>query len=63
VLAGVTDRVLYLDADILCFNRVDELVDMDISQDIAVVVPDARSPCSAGWRRWDWHTMNISTAA
>lgn len=41
VLAGVTDRVLYLDADILCFNRVDELVDMDISQDIAVVVPDA----------------------
>jgi len=41
VLRGVTDRVLYLDADILCFNRVDELVDMDISNDIAVVIPDA----------------------
>ena len=41
VLADVTDRVLYLDADILCFNRLDALVDMDISQDIAVVVPDA----------------------
>ncbi|WP_075259392.1 glycosyltransferase family 8 protein [Herbaspirillum camelliae] len=41
VLAEVTDRVLYLDADILCFNRLDALVDMDISQDIAVVVPDA----------------------
>jgi len=36
-----TDRVLYLDADILCFSAVDELVDMDISADIAVVVPDA----------------------
>lgn len=41
VLQGVTDRVLYLDADILCFNRIDDLVDMDISNDIAVVVPDA----------------------
>ncbi|MBP0597669.1 UDP-glucose--(glucosyl) LPS alpha 1,3-glucosyltransferase WaaO [Herbaspirillum sp. LeCh32-8] len=41
VLRGVTDRVLYLDADILCFNKLDELVDMDISSDIAVVVPDA----------------------
>ena len=36
-----TDRVLYLDADILCFSAVDELVDMDISADIAVVIPDA----------------------
>ncbi|MBG7621084.1 UDP-glucose--(glucosyl) LPS alpha 1,3-glucosyltransferase WaaO [Herbaspirillum sp. AP02] len=41
VLAQVTDRVLYLDADILCFNRLDELVDMDISGDIAAVIPDA----------------------
>jgi len=41
VLQGVTDRVLYLDADILCFNRIDEMVDMDISDQIAVVVPDA----------------------
>jgi UDP-glucose:(glucosyl)LPS alpha-1,3-glucosyltransferase len=41
VLRDVTDRVLYLDADILCFNRMDEMIDMDISNDIAVVVPDA----------------------
>jgi len=41
VLQGQTDRVLYLDADILCFGRLDEMVDMDISGDIAVVVPDA----------------------
>lgn len=41
VLRGQTERVLYLDADILCVGRLDELVDMDISNDIAVVVPDA----------------------
>lgn len=41
VLRGQTDRVLYMDADILCFNKVDDMVDMDISDDIAVVVPDA----------------------
>lgn len=41
VLQGQTERVLYLDADILCVNRLDELVDMDISRDIAVVAPDA----------------------
>ena len=41
VLQGQTDRVLYLDADILCVSQLDELVDMDISADIAVVVPDA----------------------
>jgi lipopolysaccharide biosynthesis glycosyltransferase len=40
VLQGQIDRVLYLDADILCVNRLDELVDMDISRDIAVVAPD-----------------------
>ncbi len=41
VLQGLTDRVLYLDADILCVNKLDELVDMDISEEIAIVVPDA----------------------
>jgi lipopolysaccharide biosynthesis glycosyltransferase len=41
VLQGMTDRVLYLDADILCVSALDELVDMDIRDDIAVVVPDA----------------------
>ncbi|MGE5621868.1 MAG: glycosyltransferase family 8 protein, partial [Bacillota bacterium] len=41
ILKGITDRVLYLDADILCVGKLDELVKMDISNDIAVVVPDA----------------------
>lgn len=41
VLQGQTNRVLYLDADILCVSRMDELIDLDVRQDIAVVVPDA----------------------
>lgn len=41
VLQGVTDRVLYLDADILCVNKLDDMIAMDISNDIAVVVPNA----------------------
>jgi lipopolysaccharide biosynthesis glycosyltransferase len=41
VLRGRTNRVLYLDADILCVGKLDEMIAMDISQDIAVVVPDA----------------------
>lgn len=41
VLQDLTARVLYLDADILCVGKLDEMTDMDISQDIAVVVPDA----------------------
>lgn len=41
ILKGITDRVLYLDADILCVGKLDELIEMDISNDIAVVVPDA----------------------
>ena len=41
MLQGVTDRVLSLDADVLCVGKIDELVQMDISQEIAVVVPDA----------------------
>jgi lipopolysaccharide biosynthesis glycosyltransferase len=41
VLRGQTDRVLYLDADILCVGKLDEMIAMDISADIAVVVPDA----------------------
>ncbi len=50
-LQGVTDRVLYLDADILCVGKIDELIEMDISADIALVVPDAeettRRRCAA----------------
>ena len=41
VLRGQTDRVLYLDADILCVGVLDELIALDIADDIAVVVPDA----------------------
>lgn len=41
VLQAQTDRVLYLDADILCVGRLDEIIDMDIGSDIALVVPDA----------------------
>lgn len=41
VLQDQATRVLYLDADILCVGKVDEMVDMDIAADIAVVVPDA----------------------
>ena len=41
VLREQTNRVLYLDADILCVNKLDEMIAMDISKDIAVVVPDA----------------------
>lgn len=41
VLTGVASRVLYLDADILCVGRLDELIAMDIRDDIAAVVADA----------------------
>ncbi len=51
ILKGVTDKVLYLDADILCVGKIDELIAMDLSQDIAAVVPDAeittRRRCAA----------------
>jgi UDP-glucose:(glucosyl)LPS alpha-1,3-glucosyltransferase len=35
--------VLYLDADILCVGSIDEMIRMDISDTIAVVVPDAEA--------------------
>jgi UDP-glucose:(glucosyl)LPS alpha-1,3-glucosyltransferase len=41
VLRAQTDRVLYLDADILCVGSLDEMIALDISRDVAVVVPDA----------------------
>ncbi|MDC8758893.1 glycosyltransferase family 8 protein [Janthinobacterium fluminis] len=40
-LRGQSERVLYLDADILCVGPLDELAALDIGADIAVVVPDA----------------------
>lgn len=47
VLKDVTDRVLYLDADMLCVGNVDELAVTDISDTIALVVPDV------GWATKD----------
>lgn len=41
VLRGQTERVLYLDADILCVGKLDEMIALDTSADVAVVVPDA----------------------
>lgn len=44
ILKDVTDRVLYLDADILCTGSLDELASMDLSDTIALVVSDV------GWK-------------
>lgn len=41
VLRGQSARVLYLDADILCVGQLDAMIALDISADIALVVPDA----------------------
>jgi lipopolysaccharide biosynthesis glycosyltransferase len=41
MLAGIADRVLYLDADILCLGALDELFEIDFDGKLAVVVPDA----------------------
>lgn len=41
VLKGQADRVLYLDADILCLGALDELITIDFDGKLAVVVPDA----------------------
>ena len=39
-LRGVTDRVLYLDADILCLGSVAELMAMDLSDNIVALIDD-----------------------
>lgn len=41
MLNGQAERVLYLDADILCVGKLDEMIALDIGHDIAAVVPDA----------------------
>lgn len=43
VLRDVTDKVLYLDADILCVGKVDELLQHDMDAVVALVVPDAEA--------------------
>lgn len=40
ILHGQIKRILYLDADILCVNNIDDLINLDISSDIIVVVKD-----------------------
>jgi UDP-glucose:(glucosyl)LPS alpha-1,3-glucosyltransferase len=41
MLKGMAERVLYLDADILCLGALDALIDIDFDGKLAVVVPDA----------------------
>ncbi|MDY7580016.1 glycosyltransferase [Herbaspirillum sp. RTI4] len=43
VLKEVAAKVLYLDADILCVGDVRELLEADVSEEIALVVPDAEA--------------------
>ncbi|WDZ95089.1 glycosyltransferase [Herbaspirillum sp. WKF16] len=40
VLKDVTDRVFYLDADMLCIGSLDELAAMDLEDTVALVVED-----------------------
>ncbi|WP_211461896.1 glycosyltransferase family 8 protein [Collimonas silvisoli] len=50
-LRGICDKVLYLDADILCVGSMAELLPMDFGDSAAIVVPDAdettRRRCAA----------------
>ncbi|WP_432257885.1 glycosyltransferase family 8 protein [Cupriavidus sp. TMH.W2] len=41
-LNGITDKVLYLDADLLCFGNISELLSLDISDHIAAAVADEK---------------------
>ncbi len=40
VLHGVADRVLYLDADMICIGKIRELIDMELGNHIAAVVQE-----------------------
>jgi UDP-glucose:(glucosyl)LPS alpha-1,3-glucosyltransferase len=42
-LRGITDRVLYLDADLLCFGSIGELFALDLGDCIAAAVPDEKN--------------------
>jgi lipopolysaccharide biosynthesis glycosyltransferase len=41
ILQSETDRVLYLDADILCIGNIQELIDMNMGDHVAAVVHDS----------------------
>jgi lipopolysaccharide biosynthesis glycosyltransferase len=41
MLQGIAERVLYLDADILCLGALDNLTDIDFGDNLAMVVMDA----------------------
>ncbi len=41
ILKDYSDRVMYLDADILCVGKIDELMALPIEATVAYVVPDA----------------------
>ncbi len=43
ILKDYTDKVLYLDADILCVGKLDELMALPMEDIIAYVVPDAEA--------------------
>jgi UDP-glucose:(glucosyl)LPS alpha-1,3-glucosyltransferase len=42
VVKEYTDKVLYLDADILCVGKIDELMTLPMEDTVAYVVPDAK---------------------
>lgn len=58
LLKEVTDRVLYLDADMLCIGSIDELADIDISDTIALVVSDVGWATKTG-RDGRYTTLNL----
>ena len=46
-LAQIAEKVLYLDADLLCLGRIDALIATDLSGAIAAAVPDQQDTTAA----------------
>ena len=40
LLSGIADKVLYLDADILCVNKLEELYKIDFEKNIVLAIQD-----------------------
>jgi lipopolysaccharide biosynthesis glycosyltransferase len=59
ILKDQTDRVLYLDADMLCEGNIDELAAMDISDTIALVISDVGWATKDGGRDGRYTTLNM----